>query len=307
MKKVCDNLTEIINPAPIILFVYNRLWHTQHTIEALQKNVLADQSDLIIYSDAPKNDQAWSSVQEVRDYIKTVDGFKSIKIVERDKNWGLAANIIDGVTEVVNQYGKIIVVEDDIVTSPAYLSFMNQTLSRFQNNEEIMSISGYLYPIDVPVDYKFDLIKFYRGSSWGWATWKEQWDLVDFDLESIFKKHPLSEIKKINRGGNDLFSMLVAQRKGKINSWAIRFALSHSLNNKVALFPAVSFATNIGHDNSGTHCGEDSHWVVPLSEKRILNWDTPPEDKEINRLLLKNFNRSFFNLILNKIKKILGV
>ena len=107
--------------APIILFVYNRPWHTQQTIDALKKNELADQSDLIIYSDAPKNDQAWSSVQEVRDYIKTVDGFKSVKIIERDKNWGLAANIIDGVTEVVNQYGNIIVMEDDIEIGRAHV------------------------------------------------------------------------------------------------------------------------------------------------------------------------------------------
>ncbi|MBE0472148.1 MAG: glycosyltransferase, partial [Methyloprofundus sp.] len=129
--------------APIILFVYNRPWHTQQTVEALQNNLFADQSDLIIYSDAAKNDQACVQVQAVRDYIKTVDGFKSVKIIERDKNRGLAANIIDGVTEVVNQYGKIIVMEDDIVTSPAYLSFMNQALDFYQNENKVWHISGW--------------------------------------------------------------------------------------------------------------------------------------------------------------------
>lgn len=148
MDKDHNNTTKITSPAPIILFVYNRPLHTQQTIEALQKNNLADQSDLIIYSDASKNDQASSQVQAVRNYIKTVNGFKSVKIIERDKNWGLAANIIDGVSAVVNQYGKIIVMEDDIVTSPAYLSFMNQALDFYQNENKAWHISGWNYPID---------------------------------------------------------------------------------------------------------------------------------------------------------------
>ena len=123
----------LVNLAPIVLFVYNRLWHTQQTIEALQKNELASESELFIYADGTKNEKLNDQVLEVRSYIKEVDGFSKVTIIERDKNWGLAANIIDGVTNVINQYGKIIVMEDDIVTSPAYLSFMNQALDFYKN------------------------------------------------------------------------------------------------------------------------------------------------------------------------------
>jgi GNT-I family. len=135
--------------APVVLFVYARPQHTKKTLEALQKNDKAESTDLIIYSDGHKFDQNRSQVQEVRNYLKTVSGFKSIKVIERDKNWGLAANIIDGVSEVINHYGKVIVMEDDIVTSPSYLSFMNQALEHYQNENKVWHISGWNYPIEV--------------------------------------------------------------------------------------------------------------------------------------------------------------
>ena len=128
-----------MNLAPIVLFVYNRPWHTQQTIEALQKNQLASESELFIYRDAAKAKQDQDKVQEVRDYVHLVDGFKKITIVERDKNWGLAKSIIDGVTAIVNQYGKIIVLEDDIVTSPHFLRYMNDALDFYQNEEAVVS------------------------------------------------------------------------------------------------------------------------------------------------------------------------
>jgi GT2 family glycosyltransferase len=114
--------------APIALFVYNRPWHTRQTVEALKKNELASESELFIYSDAPKNGKAKEKVKEVREYIKTIDGFKKVTIIERENNWGLADSIIDGVTKIVNEYGKIIVLEDDLVTSPYFLKFMNEAL-----------------------------------------------------------------------------------------------------------------------------------------------------------------------------------
>ncbi len=132
------------NLAPIILFTYNRPWHTRQTIEALQKNLYADKSRLIILSDGPKTEIDVPKVQKVREYIKTVKGFRSIEIIEREKNWGLANNIIDGVTRIINEYGKIIVLEDDIVTSPYFLKFMNEALEFYKDEERVMHISGYM-------------------------------------------------------------------------------------------------------------------------------------------------------------------
>ena len=247
--------------APIILFVYNRPWHTQQTIEALQKNELADQSDLIIYSDAPKNDQAWTSVQEVRDYIKTVDGFKSVKIIERDKNWGLAANIIDGVTEVVNQYGKIIVMEDDIVTSPFFLRYMNDALLAYESNQEVGCIHGYIYPIKgLEGDF------FIKGADcWGWATWSRAWQVFEADGVKLLSLVENSEhVKDAFNLKCGYIKMLKDQIAGVNNSWAVRWYFSCLVRDMYCLYPAVSYVYNIGLDNSGTHCGSTSDFAVAL-------------------------------------------
>lgn len=241
--------------APIILFVYNRPWHTQQTIDALKKNELADQSDLIIYSDAPKNDQAWSSVQEVRDYIKTVDGFKSVKIIERDKNWGLAANIIDGVTEVVNQYGKIIVMEDDIVTSPAYLQFMNQALDFYQNEKKVWHITGWNEPIKK--QNGSDAFLWRLMNCWGWATWVDRWVHFEKDTQKLIEIYTADMIKHFNLDGFVPYWLQVLQNKeGVIDTWAVYWYATIHLNDGLCLNPLHSYVDNIGHDGSGVNCGK---------------------------------------------------
>src|SRR5690606_31084323 len=152
--------------------------HTQQTVEALQKNILAEESDLIIYSDAEKHQKNRGSVNDVRAYIKTIDGFNSVSIIERDKNYGLANSIIDGVTTVVEKYGKVIVLEDDLVTSPYFLQFMNDGLNIYDENKDVASIHGYVYPVNGHLPEIF----FLRGADcWGWATWKDMWALFETD------------------------------------------------------------------------------------------------------------------------------
>ncbi|MDD4082332.1 MAG: glycosyltransferase [Sphaerochaetaceae bacterium] len=154
--------------APIVLFVYSRLDHTKRTVEALKNNLLADESNLIIFSDAPKNEKSKKAVEEVRKYIHSIKGFKSVKIIERKNNVGLANSIIDGVTKVVNKYGKIIVLEDDLVTSKYFLNFMNDSLELYKNESKVISISGYTYPVGGLAETFF-----IKGTDcWGWATWK---------------------------------------------------------------------------------------------------------------------------------------
>src|SRR5450631_620851 len=163
--------------APITLFVYNRPAHTLRTVEALRKNELASESDLIIFSDAPKKTEAAAAVREVREYIRTISGFHSVSIVERDKNWGLANSIIDGVTTVVNRYGRIIVLEDDLVTSPYFLHFMNKALDLYQDEPRVMQISGHIFPADVTAET--DAVFLPMTTSWGWATWQRAWQYFD--------------------------------------------------------------------------------------------------------------------------------
>ena len=237
--------------APIALFVFNRLEHTRQTIDALQKNVLADQSDLIIFSDAPKTEAKYEAVREVREYIHQIDGFKTVTIVERPINLGLANSVIDGVTSVVNRYRRVIVLEDDMVTSIYFLQYMNDGLNQYEKNEDVASIHGYVYPIDgLPETF------FLRGADcWGWATWKDKWAMFEPDgirLLDELKRRNLT--KRFDFNSTYFYSkMLADQISGKNNSWAVRWHASAFLNNKYTLYPGKSLVLNIGNDGSGTH------------------------------------------------------
>lgn len=243
-----------MNLAPVALFVYNRPEHTRRTVEALQKNILASDSELFVFCDGSKNDKAKENVQKVREYIKTVDGFKTVTIIERESNFGLAESIINGVAEIVNKYGKIIVLEDDLVTSPYFLQYMNDALDMYEKDEKVICIHGYVYPVKEKMPETF----FLRGADcWGWATWKRGWNLFESDGRKLLGE--LKE-KKLNNefdfdGSYPYVKMLKDQIVGKNNSWAIRWYASAFLANKLTLYPGESLVNNIGLDGSGTHGG----------------------------------------------------
>ncbi|GAA0213597.1 glycosyltransferase [Methylophaga marina] len=240
--------------APIILFVYNRPIHTKHTVQALQKNTLASQSEIFIYSDGAKNDNQRELVNAVRKYLKEIEGFKKITVIERHANLGLANSIIDGVTKIVNEFGKVIVLEDDLVTSPYFLSYMNDGLSLYENDENVASIHGYVYPIDrLPETF------FIKGADcWGWATWKRAWNIFEPDGKVLLEKltsRGLQNEADFN-GSYQYTKMLEDQIIGKNNSWAIRWYMSAFLEDMLTLYPGKSFVENIGNDGSGTHSEE---------------------------------------------------
>lgn len=257
-----------MNPAPIALFAYNRPEHTRRTVEALQKNGLAAESDLIIFSDAPNKPEAAAAVREVREYLRTVCGFRSVSIIERTENLGLANSIIDGVTTIVNKYGRIIVLEDDLVTSPYFLRFMNDSLNMYELDENVVSIHGYMFPVKRQLPETF----FLRGAnSWGWATWARAWFLFEPDGKKL-----LDELRKRNlayqfdvNGSYPYTKMLEDQIAGKNASWAIRWRASVFLVNGLTLFPGKSLVQNIGHDSSGVHCGDSDEFEVALSTAPI--------------------------------------
>ena len=168
--------------APIILFVYNRHEHTKKTIETLQLNHLASENNLYIFFDGYKNENDRIKVEIVRSYVKSISGFKSITIVERKKNLGLAESVITGVNEIINRYGKAIVLEDDLITSPYFLKYMNDALDLYENIDEVVSIHGYIYPVKKELPETF----FIRGADcWGWATWKRGWDIFEYDGKKL--------------------------------------------------------------------------------------------------------------------------
>ena len=290
--------------APIILFVYNRPWHTQQTIEALQKNKLAKESELFIYSDAPKNEEAEERVTEVRKYIRSIDGFKKITIIERKKNWGLANSIIDGVTKIVNKYEKIIVLEDDLVTSPYFLKFMNEALEFYKNEKKVWHISGYTPPLKGINQHFF--IK--PTSCWGWATWANKWIHFKKDTEFFLNKFDKQKIKDFNLNNTyNYHSHILFNHENKINTWAIFWYATSYFNNGLSLHPQKSFVQNIGFDSSGTHCENSSTFDIELT----MTFENKfPLDISINKktsIIVENFYKKpkvpLIKRIINKLTK----
>ncbi len=259
------------NPAPIILFVYKRLFQTQQTVTYLKLNKLASESDLFIFSEFPKTPEFKSEVNKVRDYIKTIDGFKSVTIVERLIFFGLANSVIDGVSSVFKKYNRVIVLEDDIITSPCFLEYMNEGLGKYEFEDRIYSVTGFCYPpnlMKIYKEYEKDVFLLPRANSWGWGTWKNRWTKTDWavsDFDEFYKSRDLQ--KKYDQTGGDKSRMLIRQMKGEIDSWAIRWDYTHFKNNAYGVFPVKSLVNNIGLED-GTHT------------KNLLSYSTNIENKK---------------------------
>lgn len=266
--------------APIALFVYNRPWHTQQTIEALQKNDLAGQSELFIFSDGPKNESDSINVQKVREYIRQIFGFKKIIILEKAINLGLANSIISGVTEIVNTYGKIIVMEDDLVSSPFFLRYMNDALKIYEKNNIVMHIAAFMYPLENPDIHE---TFFYRASScWGWGTWARAWKLFNPDIQDLCKKFDQKMIYDFTINGTmDFWEQLQKQKRGVINSWAIRWYASVFINHGLCLHPTHSLIKNIGLDGTGIHCAATDVYDVSVRDQPISYFEMDITENEL--------------------------
>ena len=254
--------------APIALFTYSRLEHTRLTVEALLRNFSVENHDLIIFSDAASSPEQQFAVNQVRSFLETITGFRSVTIHHRAHNFGLAKSIIEGVTQVLSSYDRIIVLEDDIVTSPYFLTYMNQSLDRFVDDQRVISIHGYLYPVEQVLPEAF----FLRGADcWGWATWRRGWKLFNPDGQTLLNQ--LTQKKLLHafdfNGAHNYSKMLKEQIVGANNSWAVRWHASAFLENKLTLYPGRSLVHNIGNDGSGTHCGDASLYDVGLSSSPI--------------------------------------
>lgn len=294
-----------MNLAPIVLFTFNRLDHTKKTVDALKENILAEESELFIFSDGPRNDEEKIKVNKIRDYLKTIDGFKEINIIESRENRGLAKSVINGVSDIINRYGKVIVLEDDLITSKYFLQYMNETLEQFEKRDDIWSISGYGPNLSIPSDYHEEVYLTKRGSSWGWATWKDRWALVDWSISdyNLFRKNKL-KIKEFNLSGKDLTPMLEDQMKGRIDSWAIRWVYNQFNNNMKTVYPVNSLVRNIGNDLSGTHTTLTNNFDVNISAKSISLNKFIEENVEIQIKFKEIYDKNFSGNFAVFIKKI---
>ncbi len=240
--------------SPILLFTYKKLMPLKATIEALRSNRLANRSELYIFSDGPKRLEDLEQILEVRKFLKGIEGFRKVTLKAEEINKGLAPSIIEGVSDILKTYPSVIVLEDDLVTSPNFLSFMNQGLIFYASNAKIISISGYTFPLKIPENYGYDNYFTLRASSWGWATWKDRWAMVDWQVADYgsFSKNRVAQ-KKFNKMGSDMSAMLTEQMNGKISSWAIRWCYHQFKHGLYSVYPTISKVSNIGFGEAATH------------------------------------------------------
>ena len=286
--------------APIVVFTYNRPEHTLRTFNALLENPLANESDIIIYSDSAKTANHNKAVDEVRSFLSEITGFRSKKVIHRDNNFGLAESIIQGVTGVLQESEKVIVLEDDMVVSPYFLEYMNEALDQFVDDNRVISVHGYVYPVDIKLPEAF----FLPGADcWGWATWRRGWEIFNpngqYLLDELVRRHLIQEFDY--NGAYPFSNMLKAQVKGANDSWAIRWHASAFLAGKLTLYPGRSLVHNSGNDGSGTHCGTSDSMDIKLSETKINLNNIAVESSRIGREAFEIFFRQSQKSLLHRL------
>lgn len=266
------------NLAPIALFVYNRPQHTRQTVESLKANHLAKESDFFIFADGAKTEKDVEAVKQVADYIATVDGFKSVTIVKQEKNLGLANSIINGVTQLSETYGKFMVFEDDLICSEHTLTYLNEALDRYKDEDRILHICASMHPLKPEANMPETFL--YRAPhSCGWASWKRAWDKFNPDIDDLMSQFDEQKIKDFTFDGKmNFWKQMNDFKNGKNNSWAIRWYASVFLNKGLALNVTHSLIKNIGHDGSGVHSNIENTYDVEIYPKPITEF--PKEIKE---------------------------
>jgi hypothetical protein len=254
--------------APITIFSYKRLDALKGLVQSLLLNSQASQSNLIVYSDGPKNEDDRLLIEGCREYVQNLTGFFSVKLVSRDSNLGLSKSMISGVSEVLKEYEKIIVLEDDLVVSPFFLKFMNDALVKYIDKDDVISIHGYVYPVENILPETF----FLRGADcWGWGTWRRAWSFFKADGEKLLNNLTQThQLKEFNFNNSFNYSgMLRDQIEGKNDSWAILWYASAFLSNKLTLYPGKSLISNAGNNGSGTHKNDSKLFDVKLNVTEV--------------------------------------
>jgi hypothetical protein len=274
--------------APVALFAYGRPGHLKATVASLADNVLATESDLFVFSDGPKDSKSETAVGEVRDYIRTIRGFKTITVVEQTCNRGLANSIIAGVSQLCAEHGRVIVLEDDMVTSRWFLQYMNDALRVYEDDEQVASIHGYAFKSTLALPETY----FLEGADcWGWATWARAWRHFNHDGTVLLAQlNHSGRTKAFDLDGAYGFTdMLREQIEGKNDSWAVRWHASCFLRNMLTLHPGRSLVVNIGNDASGTHGGSSDYFLTQPTQERVRVERIPLVASERARQSLADF------------------
>jgi len=285
--------------APIVLFAYKRLDTLRQTVESLQKNYLASKSDLYIFSDGAKGDSDKGAVTTVREYISTIDSFKSITVYESPANKGLANSIRDGVSQVLKSHETAIVLEDDLVSSANFLNFMNEALVFYKDESKVFSIAGFSIPIKS--NTKFDNYFTQRSNSTGWATWNDRWLKIDWDVSDYFDFKNNTKLRRnFNRMGSDMSGMLDRQMQGKINSWAIRWCYHQFKHDLFSAHALVSKIDNVGFTIDASNTTETYNRFQTKLDDGIKTDFLFSKDIGLDPKIIKQFTKRFS--IISRIK-----
>mgnify|MGYP001265771094 CR=1 FL=1 len=281
-------MKNIIN-APVVIFAYNRISALKNMIDSLKRNSESKFTDIYFFIDGPKNELDSIKVNKVIEFVKCLDGFKKIQIQTSKINKGLSKSIINGLSFIFRKYDFAIILEDDLILSSNFLSYMNNSLSFYEGCDKIISISGYSNKVDLYDEYSYDSYFSTRNSSWGWATWKKQWIKIDWNLNDW--KKVKSNSKSFNKYcGSDCFKMLDDWKKGFNQSWAIRFVYSQFVQQKLSLSPVKSKIINNGFNSEGTHCVGDNRFKSDFDLTNNKEFYFPEKillDKKINRQAMR--------------------
>ncbi|MCS6289239.1 MAG: glycosyltransferase family 2 protein [Nitrospira sp.] len=295
--------------APIGLFVYKRPEHTVRVLEGLRNNRESRESDLFVFSDGAKNSLANEGVSAVRVLVRGLAGFRSVTVVEQSVNLGLARSIVTGVTDLTGRYGRVIVLEDDVVPAPHFLQYMNAALEKYEHVREVISIHGYSYPVHCSLPETF----FLRGADcWGWATWARGWRVFEPDGAKLLTRLSASGLASVFDldGGYPYTKMLEDQVAGRNDSWAIRWHAAAFLEGLLTLYPGSSQVQNIGTDGSGTHGGRaDGFWHASWGRPVLLE-DIPIQENQQAReafvQMLKSLRPSLARRIWARLRRMTG-
>ncbi|HEY2720589.1 MAG TPA: glycosyltransferase family 25 protein [Chitinophagaceae bacterium] len=293
--------------APIVLFAYKRKDTLRQTVEALRVCTLASECDLYVFADGAKGKKDQKEVTEVRNYLKTISGFKSISFNLSEKNRGISHSVIEGVNKIFSKNDKVVVLEDDIVVSKNFIVFMNENLLKYQNQQSVFSISGYNYPFRVKDNEKLDAFFLPRSSSWGWATWRDRWCDLDWEIKEYrdFSSNK-DQIREFHRGGSDLFRMLKKQQIQQMDVWDVRWVYNQFRRNGLTVYPTISKVRNVGFGQDATNTNTYNRYISEFDGGEKEDF-TLPEcisiDPFYHRQLLKFY--SLFSRIKSRLKTIL--
>lgn len=277
----------MINTAPICLSVYKRINHVKQTISALQKNLLAEESILYIFSDHPMIGDE-EEVRNVRRYLKKINGFHDVFIIEREEN-NRVKNNRNGIKKILDDFGKVIFLEEDIVTAPGFLSYLNFALDFYKEHKNVISVSAYCPPIEIPEDYKYSTFFLPRFNAWGFGTWKNKFDPFEFSLIDYEKNiKDKNFLEKLTAGGDDIFYLVQNDYNGYIDALDIKVMYHQALYKKYTVYPRISMVQNIGHDGSGVHCRNTNKFLIKDIWQQCDNFHFAPEIELNDRILLEN-------------------